>query len=129
MKPSQDPRRRTRRVLVEVRTIITASNGEPGEAWAPAWSTPEGVAIYLFAEILAGRALERFVAAQAIATTAVVFKFAWAPANQIDPATHRVTYDGRTFDVSGSVEDGQRQGTIVWAEAVAAAPEGGDGPS
>ena len=119
----------TRRVLVEKRTEAQAGNGETVETWGPAWRDGDGKPIYLYAEKLEGRALERFVAAQSLATTSVVFMFAWAPANQIDPATHRLIYDGRTLEVSGAVEQGQRQGIAVWSSAVARAPEGVGGPA
>lgn len=131
MKPTADPRRMTRRVLVEKRTRgrVPGGNGEEVDTWAPAWRDSDNRPIYLYAEKLEGRALERFAAAQTVATVTAAFKFAWAPANQIDPATHRLVYDGRTLDIAGAVEVGERQGVHVWSEAVARAPEGIGGPA
>lgn len=127
MTPAPDPRRRDRKVLVEKRAAPTlAGNGEPVVTWAPAFTDADGNAVHLWAEKLEGRALERFAAAQRIAQTATVFSFAWAPANTIDPATHRLKYDGRSFEVTGSVEQGRRQGVAVMCEAIAATPGGAD---
>lgn len=127
MKPLLDPRRRDRRVLVEkVIGTGTATNGEPIKTWGPAWADAEGAAIHLSAEKLEGRALERFAAQQRIATTAAVFVLAWAPANEIDPATYRLKFDGRTYEITGNIELGRRQGSAVTCEAVANAPGGPD---
>lgn len=104
----------------------TATNGEPIKTWGPAWEDAQGEGIHLWAEKLEGRALERFAAQQRIATTAAVFVFAWAPANEIDPATYRLKFDGRTYEVTGAVEQGRRQTMAVTCEAVANAPGGPD---
>lgn len=129
MRRATDPRRRNRLVLVEARTKASDSSGEETYTWGPAWRDAAEAPIFLNAEKLEGKALERFAAAQNIAITAVVFKFAWAPANQIDPAKHRLSYDGRTLDIHGAVEIGHREGVAVWSAAVAAAPVGDGGPS
>ncbi len=127
MKPPPDPRRRDRRVSVEkVSGTGDESNGEAIKTWEPAWKDEAGNGIDLWAEKLEGRALERFTAQQQIALTSAVFVFAWAPANEIDPATHRLKFDGRTYEVTGSVEQGRRQTLAVMATAVASAPGGAD---
>lgn len=130
MTPGTDARRRNRRVLIEIKSGTgQAANGEPMVAWVPAWLDAAYAPIYLSAEKLEGRALERFASAQRLATTAAVFAFGWAPAHQIDPATHRLTYEGRRYEVTGSVEIGTRQGVAVICEAIASPPVGKAGPS
>ena len=130
MTPGTDARRRNRRVLIEIRMPDgQAANGEPKVVWEAAWKDAADAPIYLSAEKLEGRALERFAAAERLATTAAVFACAWAPANQIDPATHRLTYEGRRYEVTGSVEIGTRQGVAVICEAIASTPGGKAGPS
>lgn len=124
-----DPRRRTRRVLIEKRTRGQATNGETIDTWAPAWTGPDGKPILLSAEKLTGRALERFVVQQRVATAGEVFMLAWAPANEIDPATHRLSHEGRAMNITAAVEVGHRAGVAVTCEGIAATPAGKPGPS
>lgn len=124
-----DPRRRTRRVLIEKLERDQAANGEPVETWEPAWADADGNPVLLSAEKLAGRALEKFVVQQRIATMGDVFLLAWAPANQIDPGTHRLTHEGRTMNIVGVVEVGHRAGVAITCDGIAAAPQGAVGPS
>lgn len=120
-------RKRDRRVLIEKKGDPSqTTNGEVSRAWAPAFVDEVGQPVYLWAEKLEGRALERFAAQQRIAQTAAVFMLGWAPANTIDPATHRLTYDGRRFEITGAVEQGRREAVALMCEAVANAPGGAD---
>lgn len=120
-------RGRDRRVLIEKKgAAAQGSDGEPSAPWVPAFTGADGKALELWAAKLEGRALEKFAAQQRIAQTAAVFSLAWAPANTIDPATHRLTYDGRRYDITGVVEQGRREGIALMCEAVANAPRGPD---
>lgn len=123
-----DPRRRNRLVLIEKLTRTKAANGEPVEQWDPAWKNGDAP-IYLPAERLAGRALERFVIQQRLATAGEVFVLAWAPANQIDPATYRLTHEGAVMNILGAVEIGFRAAVALTCEGIAHNPAGKAGPN
>lgn len=123
-----DPRRRNRRVLIEKLTRSKAANGETVETWEPAWQH-EGKPIYLTAERLTGKPLERFVLQQRVATMGDVFVLAWQPANQIDPATHRLTYEGAVMNILGAIEVGHRAGVALTCSSIAQHPAGKAGPN
>lgn len=71
-----------------------------------------------WAEMLEGRALERYAAAQKVAEITVGFRLRWAPALLVlTPDEHRIAWNGFVYDIKGLVEIQRRQGVAALCAA------------
>lgn len=83
------------------------ASGELVETWAPL-----GPAIS--AELVEGKALERYASQQKIAEVSVAFRLRWAPGLlTLTPDEHRISYGQFDYDVKGLVEIQRREGVVA----------------
>lgn len=118
-------------ITIEVRARVQASDGEMVDGWTPHAGGP------VWAELIQGKAMERVIGAQLVATTEAVFRLRWSP-HLLDlfPDTHRLTYARPggavvVYAVGGAVEIPRRQGVAVYCTGraenpVSDLPPGGD---
>lgn len=86
------------------------ASGELVDTWSPLGEQ--------WAEMLDGRAVERYGAAQKLAEVSVGFRLRWSPALLVlTPDEHRLRWEGFVYDVKGVVEIQRRQGVAVLCEA------------
>lgn len=115
-----------RRVTLQVRARVQDATGDMVEGWADLYpEQPQGIP----AQKIEGKAMERYVGAQLVASADTVFRLRyWCALVDIYPDTHRVlfrTQSGavRTYQVHGAVELGRREGVALACSARAENPE------
>lgn len=99
--------KRDKRIVVERRSQVRdRGTGELVETWNPIGE--------LWAEMMQGRAAERYAVSQKIAEVTTVFSVDWSPGLLvITPDEHRVAWNGLTFDVKGCIEIQRRRGVAI----------------
>lgn len=108
-----DPGERDRLVTIEQLTDGADGEGFPTEAWASLANT------WMSKRDLSGR--ERFAGNQWSASVDVVFEMPWSP--EMDPETvnvakaRRLTYQGRTYDITRPEMRGRRDGIVLYCLA------------
>lgn len=87
------------------------SSGELVEAFAPLGRP-------LWAELVEGRALERYASQQKIAEVSHGWRLRWAPGLlTLTPDEHRLRYNAQEFEIHGVLEIQRRQGVVVLSMA------------
>lgn len=101
-------------VTIDKRTLVRDErSGELVETWAALGSA--------WAQLVNGKALERYVSAQQLAEVECGFRMDFAPALlTLTPDGHRVTMGELAWDIKGVVEIQRRRGVLVLCIAPAA---------
>lgn len=98
-----------RRVVIQAVTRTTDGGGEAVETWA-AIAT-------VWAAVWQLSATERAARPQTAAEETRRFRIRWTAAFTPGPGTHRIRFDGRTYDVQSVAEINRREGWDITATA------------
>jgi SPP1 family predicted phage head-tail adaptor len=101
-----------RPIVLERRFAATNSFGEQVEGWAPVGGT-------VFAGFTPASGGESFGNDQRVAEQRVTFEIRYRPG--ISPATHRIVFDGRVYEIEDVAEPERRKRLLITARVQDAA--------
>ena len=94
-----------RRIAIKRRTVTQSASGEEQVTWTTVAT--------VWAEKIENRGTERFSAQQYVGHAVRTFRFRWSTTVAEVTTKHRVTFDGRDFDITDVREVGRREGIEV----------------
>jgi len=94
-----------RRISILERNVSQNATGEEIIVWNPIAT--------VWAEKVEAKGAERFAATQFIGHAVKTFRFRWSSQVEDVSTLHRISFDGREFDVTDVREVGRRQGIEV----------------
>jgi len=100
-----------RRVNLEAKTVTRDALGQPVETWS--------VVRTLWAQRVEGsKVAERFGANQTYAMVTTIFRVGYFPAlTTVTVDTHRLVFNGKTYNIHGVVELGRKDGVELLCSA------------
>ena len=94
-----------RRITIQTKVVTQDDFGGEVVSWA--------TLAEVYAEKIENRGAERFAAQQVVGAAIMTFRFRWSEVVKAVTVTHRITFDGREFDITAVREIGRREGIEV----------------
>lgn len=94
-----------RRITIQGKSTTQSDSGEEVVSWVDVAT--------VWAEKVENRGSERFATRQFVGHAVTTFRFRWSSTVAVVTTEHRISYDGREFDITDVREIGRREGLEV----------------